>query len=42
MIQWVDEMEKSRDKNPFDEKVANALANEEVSLQLNKVTNKLV
>ena len=42
MIQWVDEMTRQREKNPFDEKVANALANGEVSMQLNKVTNKLV
>jgi len=35
-------MEKSRKENPFDETVANALANGEVDLQLNKVTNKLV
>jgi hypothetical protein len=42
MVQWVDEMTKQKNKNPFDEKVANALANGEVDLQLNKVTNKLV
>ena len=42
MIQWIEEMEKSRKENPFDETVANALANGEVDLQLNKVTNKLV
>ena len=42
MIQWVDEMTRQREKNPFDEKVANALANGEVSMQVNKVTNKLV
>ena len=42
MIQWIDEMEKTRKENPFDEKVANALANGEVDMQLNKVTNKLV
>ena len=42
MIQWIEEMEKNRKENPFDETVANALANGEVDLQLNKVTNKLV
>ena len=42
MIQWVEEMEKTKKENPFDETVANALANGEVDMQLNKVTNKLV
>ena len=42
MEQWIDEMEKTKEQNPFDEKVANALANGEVDLQVNKVTNKLV
>jgi len=42
MIQWVDEITETRNKNPFDEKVANAIANGEVDIQLNKVTNKLV
>ena len=42
MIQWVEEITEQRKQNPFDETVANALANEEVDLQLNKVTNKLV
>ena len=42
MIQWVDEMNKTKEKNPFDETVANAIANGEVDIQLNKVTNKLV
>ena len=42
MIQWVDEFEKIKKENPFDETVANALANGEVDMQLNKVTNKLV
>ena len=42
MEQWVDEMTKERKKNPFDKKVANAIANNEVTLQINKVTNKLV
>ena len=36
MIQWVDEMQKTKDKNPFDEKVANALANGEVEMSVNK------
>ena len=42
MIQWIDEMEKQRKENPFDETIANSLANEEVNLQVNKVTNKLI
>ena len=41
MIQWVDELTEQRKKNPFDEKVANALANGEVEMSINKVTNKL-
>ena len=36
MIQWVDEMEKTQQKNPFDETVANALANGEVEMTINK------
>ena len=36
MIQWIDEMTKQRNKNPFDEKVANALANGEVEMSINK------
>ena len=40
MIQWIDEMQKTKDKNPFDEKVANALANSEVQMTINK--NKLL
>ena len=42
MIQWVEEITKQRQQNPFDETVANAIANGEVDIQLNKVTNKLV
>ena len=38
MIQWVEELTEQRKKNPFDEKVANALANGEVSMQINKNT----
>ena len=38
MIQWIDEMTEQRKKNPFDEKVANALANGEVSMQIKKNT----
>ena len=38
MIQWVDELTEQRKKNPFDEKVANALANGEVSMQIKKNT----
>ena len=36
MIQWVDEFEKIKKENPFDEKVANAIANGEVDLTINK------
>tara|TARA_R100001443_G_C3263009_1_gene156065 strand:- start:76 stop:582 length:507 start_codon:yes stop_codon:yes gene_type:complete len=36
MEQWIDEMEKQREKNPFDERVANALANGEVEFTINK------
>ena len=42
MEQWVDEFEKIRNEKVFDKSVANALANDEVDLQINKVTNKLV
>ena len=42
MIQWIDEKQKLLKDNPFDKKIANALANEEVDLQINKVANKLV
>ena len=42
MEQWVEAMTEERKSNPFDETVANAIANGEVDLQLNKVTNKLV
>ena len=36
MIQWVDELTEQRKKNPFDMKVANALANGEVEFTINK------
>jgi len=36
MIQWVDELTEQRKKNPFDMKVANALANGEVEFTVNK------
>ena len=39
MIQWVDEITEQRKKNPFDKKVANALANGEVEMSIKK--NKL-
>ena len=38
MEQWIDDMEKQKEKNPFDMKVANALANGEVEMQINKNT----
>ena len=40
MEQWVDEWEKIRKENPFDETIANALANSEVEFTINK--NKLL
>ena len=36
MEQWIEEMTKEKNKNPFDETVANALANGEVEMQINK------
>ena len=36
MEQWVDEMQKFKEQNPFDKKVANAIANGEVELTINK------
>ena len=38
MIQWVEEMTEERMKNPFDLKVANAMANGEVEMSINKNT----
>ncbi len=38
MIQWVDEITEERKKNPFDTKVANALANGEVEMSIKKNT----
>ena len=38
MIQWVDEFEKIRNEKVFDKTVANALANGEVEMQINKNT----
>jgi len=38
MIQWVEEITEQRKKNPFDEKVANALANGEVEMSIKKNT----
>ena len=36
MIQWVEEFSKQREQNPFDETVANALANGEVEMSIKK------
>ena len=36
MVQWVDEFEKIRNEKVFDTKVANALANGEVDMSINK------
>ena len=38
MVQWVDEITEQRKKNPFDTKVANALANGEVEMSIKKNT----
>ena len=38
MTQWVDEIAEQKKKNPFDEKVANALANGEVEMSIKKNT----
>jgi|TARA_R110002050_G_scaffold26264_1_gene69413 hypothetical protein len=38
MEQWIDEMEKQREKNPFDMKVANAMANDNVEMSIKKNT----
>ena len=36
MVQWVEEISKQREQNPFDETVANALANGEVEMSIKK------
>ena len=36
LLQWIDENEKMLKENPFDKRVANALANGEVELTINK------
>ena len=36
MVQWIDEVDKERQQNPFDMKVANALANSNVEMTINK------
>ena len=36
MVQWVDELEKRKQEVVFDTKVANALANGEVEMSINK------
>ena len=36
MEQWIEEMQKIREQNPFDETIANAIANGEVELTINK------
>ena len=38
MIQWVDAITEERKKNPFNMKVANALANGEVEMSIKKNT----
>ena len=38
MVQWVEEITEQRKKNPFDETIANALANGEVEMSINKNT----
>ena len=36
MIQWIDELNKNRSKNPFDETLANAMSNHNVSMEIKK------
>ena len=36
MEQWIDELEKRKQENPFDMGVANALANGNIEMSLNK------
>ena len=36
MIQWVEEITEQRKQNPFDETIANAIANGEVEMSINK------
>ena len=36
MEQWIDELEKQKNEKVFDTKVANALANGEVEMSINK------
>ena len=36
MIQWIDELDKNRNNNLFDETVANAMANHNVSMEIKK------
>ena len=36
MIQWIEEISKQREQNPFDETIANALANGEVEMSIKK------
>ena len=38
MEQWVEEITEQRKQNPYDMKVANALANGEVSMEIKKNT----
>ena len=38
MEQWVDEISKQREQNPFDEKVANAMANSNVEMSIKNNT----
>ena len=36
--QWIDELEKRKQENPFDKTIANAMANEEVEMSIKKNT----
>ena len=38
MEQWVDEITEQRKQNPFDKTIANAMANENVEMSINKNT----
>ena len=38
MVQWIEEISKQREQNPFDKTIANALANGEVEMSIKKNT----
>ena len=36
MTQWIEELEKNKNNNPFDETIANAMSNHNVSMEIKK------